>query len=231
VLRRFLARPRRHEFELFAEWVHEDNFGSEGTARLGDVDPALSFEHLAPDQLYRLPQRWWFWPAGAAAVADPALVVAADRVLDGAPVTDVGARVTGWTATLDVHSEIAASDTGGEHVAAVTANARGKALVRLLSVVPCPTEIAVRLATGGERVRVERIRARLFVRGAPDTVLDVTSLPAAWRLQSGAVESDGWIVPDAASIELALDPAQLPRAHVFRTEVVLYLDTRDRGRR
>ena len=208
VLRRFLARPTAAEFARFAGWAHEDNFGSDAVTTLGTVDDALDVSYLSAVDLYRLPQRWWWWPAGFVASVDAELAAAADRVLDGATPESVGARrIRDARVTIDVESDVAAAECVAAD--AVTVNRNGRATVHLASVVPRPSVIRCRVLVDG--AVVDRIRTVFAVRGAADTVVDVR-LP-----------DDAWRVDPTRERELCFASDRFPAADVYRTDVVLYL--------
>jgi len=212
ILRRFLARPTVGEFAAFAGWLHEDNYGSEAAAALGAVDPALDLDYVSADDLYRLPQHWWWWPAGIVAGRAPDLAAGADAILDGRPPGAVGEdHRAGWRVALDVESSLVA----GEHLSteAITFNRSGRALVRHVSVVHAPTALRWRVPADRE-VRVDRIRTVFSTRGRPDTVVDVQLPDDAWTSETD----------DPTGVRtLTFASSRLPDGHVYRTESVCYL--------
>ena len=80
---RFVVSPTEEEVALFAGWLHDQNFGSEGvdTVVRDDMVPAL--QYLTPRQLLELPMAKVYWPFGMAAMHNPVLGQAAGAILDG----------------------------------------------------------------------------------------------------------------------------------------------------
>ena len=66
---RAIARPLDIELDLFAEWQHDENFGSESTRTLAEVVDQHPWEasHLSAHQLASLPHARVYWPFGYAA--------------------------------------------------------------------------------------------------------------------------------------------------------------------
>ena len=158
----------------------------------------MDFDYVSAHRLYRLPQKWWFWPAGAATAAAPDLVAAADRILDGVPLREVGERCpTDWRIDLDLDSSVTYSEGAADRVG-VTLNRRGRSLVRLFSVVSQPTAVRCRLTLSVPRVRIDRTRVVFGVRNAPDTVIDVKTIAEAWRVTVGSVIDEASITLEAA---------------------------------
>jgi phosphoglycolate phosphatase-like HAD superfamily hydrolase len=80
---RFVVSPTTEEVGLFADWMHDQNFGSEasGTVVRSSLVPTL--QYLTPRQLLELPMNRVYWPFGMAAMHNPQLALATGAVLDG----------------------------------------------------------------------------------------------------------------------------------------------------
>jgi hypothetical protein len=72
---RSAARPFEVELELFADWVHDENFGSAGTRTLAEVEGADAWErgHMSAHQVASLPPSRVYWPFGFARRLSPAM--------------------------------------------------------------------------------------------------------------------------------------------------------------
>lgn len=66
ILARLVARPSDLELELFGDWQHDENFGSDRVRALAEPDGLHDWErtHLSPHQLASLPSSLVYWPCG-----------------------------------------------------------------------------------------------------------------------------------------------------------------------
>jgi hypothetical protein len=80
---RFVVTPTTEEVSLFADWLHDQNYGSEA------IDPVLRdtmvpmLQYLTPRQLLELPMAKVYWPFGMAAMHNPQLALGTGAVLSG----------------------------------------------------------------------------------------------------------------------------------------------------
>ncbi len=80
---RFVISPTTEEVSMFADWVHDQNYGSEA------IDPVVRhsmvplLQYLTPRQLLELPMAKVYWPFAMAAMHNPQLALAAGAVLAG----------------------------------------------------------------------------------------------------------------------------------------------------
>jgi hypothetical protein len=83
ILTRFVVQPTAEEAALFGAWLHDDNFGSDGSDTMiaDGIGPAMRY--MTPRQLTELPVTRVYWPFGAAALHNPALAMAAAAFVDG----------------------------------------------------------------------------------------------------------------------------------------------------
>ncbi|HEX2191660.1 MAG TPA: HAD hydrolase-like protein [Acidimicrobiales bacterium] len=80
---RFVVSPTTEEVALFADWLHDQNYGSEA------IDPVVRdtfvpmLQYLTPRQLLELPMAKVYWPFGMAAMHNPQLALGTGAVLSG----------------------------------------------------------------------------------------------------------------------------------------------------
>jgi len=222
IARRFVARPTPEEFGLFAGWHHEDNFGSSVTDRLDHVDAALDLRYVAASELYRFPNEAVYWPAGVIASIAPRLGLGADLVLDGYAPEVVGDRpVTRAMVELELDSPAVKSPAWADATRLVV-NPEARGLARLITIIPSPTAIRLRVLGDFDAVAVDRIRLVMHRRRSDPAVVDVERPAAVWPTLRGT-----WVgthlTLDRREAVLQLEPRHLPKGDVYRTEVTLYL--------
>src|SRR5581483_5115266 len=83
ILTRAVTAPTPFEAELFAGWLHDENFGSAGRAELVGGGVRTMAAHLDPVSLTELPMSLVHWPFAVAALEDPQLAAAADALAMG----------------------------------------------------------------------------------------------------------------------------------------------------
>lgn len=83
VLARSVVLPTEAEARLFSGWVHDENYGSEGTEPIVGSGIARALRHLDPAGLAAVPMGELYWPFGLAALRDPHLAWAAAEVAVG----------------------------------------------------------------------------------------------------------------------------------------------------
>jgi len=97
ILRAILARsvvaPTESEARLFSTWVHDENFGSQGTDPIVGGAITRALRHLDPAGLAALPMGELYWPFALAALEDEHLSRAAEDVAMGRLVPDAVSSV------------------------------------------------------------------------------------------------------------------------------------------
>jgi len=221
IARRFAARPSPDEFALFAGWRHEDNFGSAVSDRLDHVDPALDLRYVAASELHRFPNEAVFWPAGVVSAVAPRLAVAADLVLDGFAPEAVGdRRVVRGLVELELDSPAVTSPAWADATKLV-ANPEARGLAQLITIIPSPSAIRLRVQGELEVLAVDRIRLVMHRRRGEPAVVDVKGPASTWPATRGAWTGTSLHL-DRREAVLELAAPHLPKGDVYRTEVTLY---------
>ena len=84
ILVRAVTAPTPDEARLFAGWLHDENFGSTGTAAMVPSTSARAARYLDPDALVETPMSELYWPFGLAAIHDETLARSVEAVTTGA---------------------------------------------------------------------------------------------------------------------------------------------------
>ncbi|HEY8865388.1 MAG TPA: hypothetical protein VIM22_00530, partial [Solirubrobacteraceae bacterium] len=80
---RAVAAPTAGEAELFAEWLHDENFGSDRVETIVAGPAARALRHIAPERLVDIPMTELYWPYGVAALQDEPLADAIAAAVSG----------------------------------------------------------------------------------------------------------------------------------------------------
>ena len=80
---RFVVSPTTDEVALFGNWVHDRDFGSEGSDSVVRHSMVPAMQYLTPRQLLEIPMTRIYWPFGMAAMHNPQLALGTGAVLDG----------------------------------------------------------------------------------------------------------------------------------------------------
>ncbi len=83
ILVRAVTAPTPEEARLFAGWLHDENFGSTGTAPMVPQTSARAARYLDPDALVEMPMSELYWPFGLAALHDETLARSVEAVATG----------------------------------------------------------------------------------------------------------------------------------------------------
>jgi hypothetical protein len=186
------------------------------------VDPALDLRYVAASELYRFPNEAVYWPAGVVATVAPRLAVGADLVLDGFAPEVVGDRpVPGGVVELEFDSPAVTSPAWADATRLV-ANPESRCLARLVTIIPAPTAVRVRIRGQVGAVGVDRVRLVLHRRSRPPVVVDVDDAPAVWTATRGRW-AGRLLGLDRGEAVIELSPTHLRNGDVYRTEVTLYL--------
>jgi FMN phosphatase YigB (HAD superfamily) len=84
ILVRAVTAPTSEEARLFAGWLHDENFGSTGSAAMVPSTSVRAARYLEPNALAELPMSEIYWPFGLAALHDETLARSVDVVNTGA---------------------------------------------------------------------------------------------------------------------------------------------------
>lgn len=228
MLLRFVLEPTRHEAELFARWLHDENFGSDAQDRLFDESLARRMRYLTPEEFLRLPMTKVYWPFAVAAMSDPALASAAAAV--ATELLPPSAFVSDEAMRVGVLNGTGPHDLRIVENLHVPTNRNGLRYARVIW--REDTAYAELHFSGGPAlVRLDWLRVGYHVRGNPDPVVhelstsdDFASLEArmcdrpAPDLLLGRSTSPGLVlpaVPDGAAVyevelEIAFAAIELP---------------------
>ena len=80
---RFVVSPTTEEVSLFADWLHDQNYGSEAIDTVVRHSMVPMLQYLTPRQLLELPMAKVYWPFGMAAMHNPQLALGTGAVLSG----------------------------------------------------------------------------------------------------------------------------------------------------
>lgn len=83
VLTRSVVAPTQTEARLFSTWVHDENFGSEGSDLIVGGGIRRAMRHVDPAGLIALPMGELYWPFALAALTDEDLAADAEQVALG----------------------------------------------------------------------------------------------------------------------------------------------------
>ena len=189
---RFITSPTSAEAKMFANWSHDENYGSKDAESAISTEVAPLLKYMTPVQFLALPTTTVYWPFGLATLYHPPMAQAVSAILDG---------VAPPEAFMDAeeHHVLVSVDSLGL-LARVPARLSGRLMTPLsglLSMVPGSTVIkrsAVRAGAGGRCflreevcsqpirglliefpngpgiVRIDRMSITFGVRGKPDPV-------------------------------------------------------------
>jgi hypothetical protein len=83
VLTRSVVAPTESEARMFSTWVHDENFGSEGSEHIAGGSMSRALRHLDPAGLAAVPMGELYWPFALAAMQDEHLAHTAQEVAMG----------------------------------------------------------------------------------------------------------------------------------------------------
>jgi hypothetical protein len=112
MLTRFVARPTEEEALAFSAWVHDENFGSDAVEGIVTDDMLRLLPYLTPADLEQLSMQELYWPAGVAAVANPALAQLSALVLEAGADAKAASPLSGGGA-LSVYVDTGADFANG----------------------------------------------------------------------------------------------------------------------
>ncbi|MDQ6750001.1 MAG: hypothetical protein M3Z33_04525, partial [Actinomycetota bacterium] len=83
ILFRAVAAPTPDEAAIFAGWLHDENFGSEGVESVVAGSTAKAVRHVDPRTLVDIPMTELYWPYGLAALHDEPLAASVEAASSG----------------------------------------------------------------------------------------------------------------------------------------------------
>lgn len=83
ILFRAVAAPTPDEAAIFAGWLHDENFGSEGVESVVAGPAAKAVRHVDPHTLVDIPMTELYWPYGLAALHDEPLAASVEAASSG----------------------------------------------------------------------------------------------------------------------------------------------------
>jgi FMN phosphatase YigB (HAD superfamily) len=83
ILVRAITAPTRDEADLFAGWLHDENFGGAGSEALVPQSSARAARYLDPESLVEMDMSELYWPFGLAALQDETLARSVEAVTTG----------------------------------------------------------------------------------------------------------------------------------------------------
>jgi len=82
-LLRFITSPTTSEATMFANWSHDENYGSKDAETVISREVAPLLKYMTPTQFLDLPMSKVYWPFGLATLYHPPLARAVTAILDG----------------------------------------------------------------------------------------------------------------------------------------------------
>lgn len=83
-LLRFITFPTVNEATMFANWSHDENYGSKEAETVISREVAPLLKYMTPTQFLALPMSKVYWPFGLATLYHPPMAQAVAAILDGA---------------------------------------------------------------------------------------------------------------------------------------------------
>ncbi|HVX44660.1 MAG TPA: HAD family hydrolase [Mycobacteriales bacterium] len=208
---RFVGRPTNEEAIRFGVWSHDENFGSDAQEALVGEAIHAAVKHMSPLTLSEVSMADLYWPAGVAAVADPAMALEVALAAEGELDAELASPAIG-TGDLEIYID----DGQGfrpDLCAVVTPRGNHSGLSLVRARLHVSQLYAVRIDLGRNRglVRVDWLSFRVDHAGGAQPVVrkftDLRSEPTleiagAALLQSNLVE----VTSDDPQLIWRLDP-------------------------
>jgi hypothetical protein len=170
ILFRAVAAPTPDEAAIFAGWLHDENFGSEGVESVVAGPSAKAVRHVDPRTLVEIPMTELYWPYGLAALHDEPL---------GASVAAASSGLVPWeafaseleTGEFEVYPDIGwGFSDEGKWAVAPRRNRLGLSYVRAVVAGDFVKRVRLDPATRPCVLRLDWIRLRCRVHNAPEPV-------------------------------------------------------------
>ncbi len=157
MLFKFITSPTAAEAQMFANWSHDENYGSKDSEVVVATEVAPLLRYMTPAQFLELPTTRVYWPFGLATLYHPPMAQAVNAILDGA------ASPGAFTDAEEHHVFVAVDSLGLLNRLPARLSGRFMTpLSGLLSLVPGFTAIkrsAVRTGAGGRCFLREQVSA------------------------------------------------------------------------
>lgn len=202
---RFVGRPTAEEAVRFGVWSHDENFGSSAQEVLVGEAIHAAVKHMSPATLTEVSMADLYWPAGVAAVSDPAMSLEVALAAEGELDAELASPPLG-TGDMEVYLD----DGQGFRpdlctVVTPRGNRSGLSLVRARLLAPHLYAVRVDLGRNRGLVRVDWLTFRVeHAGGDRPLVRTFTDLRSA-----GGVEVAGASLLQSNLVEVTSDDPQL----------------------
>jgi len=221
-LTRTVAAPTEAEARIFSTWVHDENYGSEGTDTIVGSGIVRALRHLDPAGLIAVPMGELYWPFGLAALRDEHLAHAAEQVAMGRlPVEAVSSVVEAGNFEVFVDGGMGYSEAAK---AAVQPRRNRFGLTYVSATLRGPELRTVRIDPVNDPavLRIDWLSVRCWVRGADvpvELVLDTPELLGRLTLTRCSWLRPKLLLVDSPDPHLELDLQLLFGAPVYEVTV------------
>ncbi len=199
---RFVVSPTSEEVALFADWVHDQNFGSAGAATVVQDSMAPTMQYLTPRQLLELPMNRIYWPFAMAAMHNPQLALATGAVFDGTLPAEAFEATQPCTVRVFV-------DAGGNFDEAVRKpagpNVNGLCFVRAEVTAASVRGVMLRFSDEPGVLRLDRLSLSFSVRGSSAPHVVDVERPDQFdqlRFRNGVLLADNVLLGSRAAPEV-----------------------------
>lgn len=223
ILTRAVTAPTPFEAELFAGWLHDENFGSAGRAELVGGGVRTMAAHLDPVSLTELPMSLVHWPFAVAALEDPQLAAAADALAMGrVPAEAVTSELE--SGPVEIRFEGIGPGIAARQSHPARRNRRGLSFVRAVVGNAEVRRVTIHPGQHPVVVRVDRLRVACALDGRAEPV--VRSFTTVDELASLTLVGARWLSPRVLWVAgradaIALDLAELVPGRVHQVELEL----------
>ena len=170
ILVRAITAPTVDEAELFAGWLHDENFGGSGSATLVPPTSARAARYLEPELLVELDMSELYWPFGLAALQDETLARSVEAVSTGVlPAEAFSSELETGPVELYVDRGWGFRSDGMVSVAA-RRNRRGLSYAQGTVAGDIVRRVRIDPAKAASIVRIDWIRLRCHHKGSDDVV-------------------------------------------------------------
>jgi len=221
-LTRTVAAPTEAEARIFSTWVHDENYGSEGTDPIVGSGIVRALRHLDPAGLIAVPMGELYWPFGLAALRDEHLAHAAEQIAMGRlPIEAVSSVVEAGAFEVFVDG-----GTGYSEAAKVAVHARrnrfGLTYVSATLQGPQLRKVRIDPVNDPAVLRIDWLSVRCWARGADlpvELVMDTPELLSRLALTRCSWLRPKLLIVDGTDPHLELDLELLVGAPVYEVTV------------
>jgi hypothetical protein len=216
---RFVVSPTTDEVALFAHWVHDRNFGSEGTDSVVRHSMVPALQYLTPRQLLEIPMTRIYWPFGMAAMHNRQLALGTGAVLNGSLPAEA------FEASEPCHVRVFVDAGGGFDEAtrrAAGPNVNGLSFLRAEVATNPLRGVMLRVSDAPGLLRLDWLELSFSLRGRADPLRIRVELPAEFdqlQFRNGILLADNVVLASRAAPELVYRPPADVAAVAYRVEV------------